>query len=457
MTKLLVCFLFVIGMTDSVIGQKLDLPQSLEMAKENYPMIKAKRAASKAAWQEVSATRNRYIPRLILQHQFTFSTGNNVEGGFFPNEGTISPSGGIRPHSIGTGAFGSLTSAIMEWNVYNFGRLSENVKAATADALASQLDFENELFQHQVRVADAYLLLLVTHKLTEIQEKNVQRAESFSEAVDAGVRARLRAGVDSSLAHAEYARARVLLLESQRNEQTQRYRLAELLGRNALSFDLEIDSMRFYAHLPAERIVDSDLRQNPLLKVRQARIDAANQRAVAMKRNFYPTISFVAAGWARGAGVDNLDGKYHTDFSSGVRYQVGNYLFGVTAKWRISDGFEVGRRYEKLRLTTEQNRELYNQQEIELERRGRESEMQYEVMMEKARVVPIQLRAARHAYAQAQARYNNGLTDLPTLLQSLFALNQAEADLAIAYSNVWRSRLMIASAKGDLSIFFDSL
>ena len=267
----------------------------------------------------------------------------------------------------------------------------------------------------------------------------------------------MRPGVDSSLAQAEYARARALLLESQRDERMQQYRLAELLGQNALEFDQEVDSMRFYSHLPAEKKIASGTGKNPLLKVQQARVDASVERAAAMKRNLYPTIAFVAAGWARGAGVDNNDGTYHTDFSSGTHYQVGNYLFGLTAKWRISDSFEVGKRLEKLRWLTEENNRLYDQQQIELQRQARESEMQYEVMMEKAHIVPQQLIAARQAYAQARARYDNGLTDLPTLLQSFVALNQAEASLAIAYSNVWRAQLMVASARGDLSIFLDSL
>ena len=83
--------------------------------------------------------------------------------------------------------------------------------------------------------------------------------------------------------------------------------------------------------------------------------------------------------------------------------------------------------------------------------------MQYEISLEQAVAAPIQLRAAQDAYRQASARYESGLTDLPTLMQSLVTLNRAEADMAIAYMNVWRSLLAIAGAKGDFAIFMNAV
>lgn len=83
--------------------------------------------------------------------------------------------------------------------------------------------------------------------------------------------------------------------------------------------------------------------------------------------------------------------------------------------------------------------------------------MQYDVARAQAHTAPVQLAAARQAYSQAGARYRSGLTDLPTLLQSMVTLNRAEADVAIAYSNVWRSLLMMAAVQGDLSLFLNAI
>lgn len=438
-------------------AQQVDLTHILQEATEKYPGIKAREADVKSAEREKSAVANAYIPRLTGQHQYTFGTGNNVEGAFYPNGVTISPSGGIRTESVDEGAFGSFTSALLEWDVYNFGKQSANNHAAQATVRMSETALENEIFQHQVKTADAYLLLLIAEKLTRIQHRNEERAASFSEAVDANVKSGLRPGVDSSLAHAEYAKAKILLLESQRHENSSRYRLMELLGRDATTEAISIDSMLFFNQLPSREESDEiSLNENPLLKLQLSKIAASQQQGIAMKRSFYPAITLVAAAWARGSGVSNTDQSYHTDFSSGVDYQVHNYLLGVALKWTPTDFFASNNRFKKYESIVQQQTEQYNEQQLSLKRQLKEAEMQYEVLLEQARTAPLQLTAAQQAYKQASARYKNGLTDLPTMLESVVALNRAEADMAITYSNVWRSVLMIAAAQGDLSYFIDA-
>ena len=77
--------------------------------------------------------------------------------------------------------------------------------------------------------------------------------------------------------------------------------------------------------------------------------------------------------------------------------------------------------------------------------------------LEQARQAPIQLQAAKQAYNQANSRYQSGLTDLPTLLQSVVTLNRAEVDGYVAISNVWRYLLLKAAAEGDLSLFMNQV
>lgn len=193
-------------------AQMVDLPALLEQSKASYPLIKARQMEVESAEQDLSVSRSEYIPRLAVQHQYTYGTSNSVAGSFYPNPAVISPSGSIRPENTYVATWGSFTSTIMEWNVFNFGKVSANVSSAKAGLATTQAAYENELFQHQVRLADAYLLTLISQQLTRIQESNLQRAYRFKEVVAAAVRSGLRAGVDSSLAYAEYAKAEMLLL-----------------------------------------------------------------------------------------------------------------------------------------------------------------------------------------------------------------------------------------------------
>lgn len=444
------------GQAMAFAQQPVDLTTALETATNNYPSIRAQAAAVQVASQDLHAATNAYVPRLLLQHQYTYATSNSVEGSYFPNAGTISPSGGIREENIDDATFGSFTSAILEWDVFSFGKIAANIKAAKSGVVSNESAYENEVFQHQVRVIDAYLMLLIAQKLYHIQEHNVKRAQEFSNAVAAGVRSELRPAVDSSLAYSEFAKAKILLLDSKRNQQSRAYQLMELLGMDENQRMITADSMLFYSETPLLR--DSLMAtSHPLLEMCQARIEYARLNGVVASRSFLPTVSLVAAGWARGSGISNATGDIRTDFQSGIDYQVSNYLLGVTAQWRISDLVSSRTQTKKWKYSTERQTELYNGQKLMLDRQLRDATAQYQVMQEQVRTAPIQLGAAQSAYNQAMARFENGLSDLPTLLQSVVALNRAEADLAIAYSNLWRSRLMVAAAKGDLSLFTDQI
>lgn len=438
-------------------AQTLTLAQAIEQGTQAYPFLKSKQAEIQSAEKRVQASRTEFLPSVIVQDQYTYATSNALNGSFFPNEGTaISTSGGIRPDNIYRGTTGSFASAVIDWRIINFGRVKASVKAAEADQQRSQSEYENELFQHQIRIIDAYLMLLVNQKLVEVQRSNLERAQTFKNVVDAGVQSGMRAGVDSSLATAEAVRARLQLLESQQREQVQRLRLSELTGQ--VQPGLRVDSMRFYTTLPQTTFhSDSISPKNPVLRLFQSQINLSTARSTALQRSMLPSISVVGAGWARGSGFANADETFSMDFNRGLGYQATNYLVGMVARWNLTNTLRLKHDYRSEQFQVERFRQLYNDQQLRITRQNREAETQLVLGLEQARQVPVQLRAARQAYNQAQARYQNGLADLPTLLQSFVTLNRAETDGYVATSNVWRFLLLKAAAEGDLSLFMNQI
>ncbi|GAB3914698.1 hypothetical protein GCM10028803_60520 [Larkinella knui] len=438
-------------------AQTLTLSQAIEQGTRAYPFLKSKQAEIQSAEKRIQSSRTDYLPTVILQDQYTYATSNSLNGSFFPNEGTsVSTSGGIRSDNIYQGTTGSFASAVIDWRVINFGRVKANVKVAEADLHRSQSDYENELFQHQIRIIDAYLTLLINQKLAEVQRSNVERAQTFKNVVDAGVQSGMRAGVDSSLATAEAVRARLQLLESQQREQVQRLRLSELIGQ--VQAGLRVDSMKFYTTLPQTTFQsDSISPKNPVLRFFQSQINFSSARTVALQRSMLPSISLVGAGWARGSGFANTGDAFSMDFSRGLGYQAYNYLFGVVARWNLTNTLRVKHDYRSEQFQVERFRQLYNDQQLRITRQNREADTQLQVGLEQARQAPVQLRAAQQAYNQAKARYQNGLADLPTLLQSFVTLNRAETDGYIATSNVWRYLLLKAAAEGDISLFMNQI
>ncbi|WP_229252602.1 TolC family protein [Dyadobacter helix] len=437
-------------------AQQVSLQEILDQGKQNFPFLKSKQSEIRSAESRIKSVKTDYLPAFVVQDQYTFGTNNNVNGGFFPNEGmAFSPSGGIRPENIYKGVFGSFTTALVDWRVFNFGKLNANVAAANAELTRSQADYENELFQHQVRIVDAYLVLLINQKLVTAQERNLERALVFKQVTDAAVGSGMRPGVDSSLASAEYAKARLLLLESQRSEKAQRLRLSELSG--VLQDNIQVDSMQFYSRLPVGTVSPDAFLKNPLLKLSQTQIDASAARSISIRKSSLPSVSLLAAGMARGSGVSNKDNAYRTDFGSGMNYQVYNYFFGISTRWNLTNILKVRNDYKSEQFQAERFREIYNTQKLQMDRQLRESDIQFALSMEQARLTPVQLNAARTAFLQAEARYQNGMTDLFTLAQSVNTLNRAEVDKYVANGNVWRSLLMKAAAAGDLSLFLNQL
>lgn len=436
-------------------AQQVKLHEALEQGKGNFPFLKAKQAEIRSAESRIKSVKTDYLPAFIVQDQYTYGTSNSVAGAFLPNEGSaLSPSGGIRPENIYTATFGSFTTALVDWKVFNFGKVNANVNVAKADLARSQADYENELFQHQVKIIDAYLLLLINQKLVDAQRQNLERAAVFKRVTDAAVTSGMRPGVDSSLAAAEYAKAQLLLLESQRSEKAQRLRFSELTGE--LRDSVQVDTMGFYSQLPAVSEIGSFLK-NPALKFSQAQIDASLARSLAVKRSYLPSVSLVGAGWGRGSGVSNKDDSFRTDFGSGVKYQVYNYLIGVSTRWNITNIFKVRNDYHAEQFQVERFKSLYQTQQLQLDRQTRESEIQFQLSLAQARLTPVQLAAARTAFNQAEARYQSGLTDLFTLAQSVNALNRAEVDKFVTNGNAWRSLLLKAAAAGDLDIFLSQI
>ena len=452
---LLFALLIMIPMSGS-LAQQVNLQEMLEEGTQNYPFLKSKQAEIRGAESRVKSVKTDYLPTLVIQDQYTFSTNNNVTGAFWPNEGSaLSPSGGIRPGNIYTGTFGSSTTAMVDWRVFNFGKVKANVKTAKAELTRNQADFENEIFQHQIRIVDAYLLLLINQKLVEAQQQNLERALIFKRVTDAAVGSGMRPGVDSSLASAEYAKAKLLVLESQRSTKAQALRLAELTGQ--LHDSIHVDTMQFYSKLPAGTFSTDAFLKNPALRLSQTQIDASFARSAAVRKSYLPSISLLGAGWARGSGVSNKDDSFHTSFFSGVNYQVFNYLFGVSTRWNLTNILRVRNDYKTEQFQVERFKALYQTQKLQLDRQSREANMQFLLSMEQARLTPVQLNAAQHAFNQAQARYRSGLTDLFTLAQSVNALNRAEVDKFVTNGNVWRALLMQAAAAGDLSIFLNQV
>ncbi|WP_020603933.1 TolC family protein [Spirosoma spitsbergense] len=458
----------LIGALSGVYGQAatppggtampLTLTQALDRVQQTYPSIKARQAQVSAALYGVKERQADYLPHTIFQSQALYGTSNQVQGTFFPNEGTAIPIvGAIKPAgNTPDMVWTSFATLLTDWAFFDFGKVRSTVQVARGEVATQKAALTNEIFQQQVRTADAYLLTLVTHELVQQQQANLTRVETFRQMTTARAQSGLRPGVDSSLAQAEVSRARLILTEAQQAEQTQKIRLGELTGLDPAAFS--VSQTAFYETLPATVAEATYIDNNPVLQIGQAEILTTQDQAKAARLSWLPSFRLLGAAWARGSGLDNVkaaDGNliYHKGLWDGVKFRAYDVMVGPVLYWELSNYWRASNRAQQFRLLGQSRQFDLDEERLGLNRQRETANLDYAFALASVTNADQQIRAARGAYEQSLSRYNAGLTGALELSQAFAILNRAEIDKAVSTASVWQSLLKQAAATGELSAF----
>lgn len=441
--------------------QKLSLKEALELAINNYGSVKAKANYAKASFSSVEQAKRDYLPNLVLSAQQDYGTVNGQNGPLYGFGGYgVASSGLPLPNQNWNAAFGSLYLANVNWEFFSFGKAKERIKVAREVAERDNMDLQQELFNHQVKVSAAYLNLLAAQKLTLSYKKNLFRADTFRQVVVTRALNGLIAGVDSSLANAEVSNAKIALTKAKDFEQEQSNKLAQLMGIPPTEFTL--DSF-FISHVPAgmEQSTDSDIANHPTLRWYQSRINVGKEQKKYLKTLYYPSLSLVGIFQTRGSGFRSdyaSDQQAFTqNYFDGIKPSRSNYLIGIGLTWNLTQPLRISKQVKGQTFTNQaltDEFELANQQiraQLVL------ADTKIENALSNYREVPTQVKAASDAFLQKSVLYKNGLTNLVDVTQALYALIRAETDRDIAYNNVWQALLYKAAASGDFSLFVNKI
>ena len=440
----------------------LTLQKALELARTNYPSLRGKLANIRAAEADVQGLNLAFLPQAGVQAQTLNATSNQVRGAYVSNGGLLLPISGVRTDGFrNQAAWTSGLSMVVDWEAITFGRRQARRSQARLSVEQAQADFEGELFTHQIRVCDAYLLALNAQKSVALQTANLQRAQGLQRIIRASTEGGLRPGIDSAVANAEVARARLQLLESQQLVQQQVLRLTELIGQPNPA--VQLDSMAFYDRLPQLPIAPgSNPALHPQLRVFQKNIELGRAGETLLKAAVLPSISVLGSLQGRGSGISEqaqADGTFRIDPSlgAGLPLRSFNYILGVTAIWRPTDLWRTKYALSAQRERINASQQAYEQQALGIQAAGQNAVLQLQLAQARAEQAPLQLDAAQQAYIQSQARYESGLDNIQALTQTSALLNRAEVDQALVTNSVWRALLLRAATAGDLDFFLQQL
>lgn len=463
---LLVCLLLLTSLStfaqSSEKPLKLNLHTALEKARTNYPSIKQKLEQKKLAEAKAQTTLKQYLPDVGFQAQALLGTSNQIHGMVQNYDGLVlGLTGATRQYSFDAKpTWSSVTAMTIDWQAVTFGQKAidkqlNNVEIDHADKL-----YEQEVFEHQIKVADTYLLALNAYKYAQLQQRNVRRTEDIVSVTKANANSGLKAGIDSSIAVAESTRALLLWMDSKVQAEKYLVKLSELIG-DATS-EIEIDTMQFFSHIPKTYQFDiSNPESHPELISMQVRKKVLQYQLDKIRNSARPELHVLGTFWGRGSGISQIPNEHNrfeiTSSLSGLKLRAFNYGVGATLVWHPSRLFQSTSKAKEQLHRIEALNHAYETSLQQVNADIKKADLQFNLALQSVQQTPIQLNAARHAYRQSRSRYENGLENIMLLTQVVDLYNKAETDYNLSISNLWRSLLLKAASKGDFSVFMDQI
>lgn len=423
----------------------------LEQAVKNYPLLKSKGFEVQAAGEGVNASKHTLVPSLDASYQANFATYNNLIG--MASSSFLIPISG--PPSAGnnyTGVFGSSASLVFNWQPVTFGQRNAQVDYSKAGLQYSTADAQNEIFQHKVKVINAYLELLAANELVKVYEKNYLRTETNLVAIKSLVVNGIKPGLDTAMFKAEISRAKIDLINVRKYKQQAQITLSQFLSSDN---PIDFSDSSYFTKLPSESLqlhIDSLL--HPLLSLFNSNIDLTKAKRKMLSRTMLPTLGVWGTTFARGSGIQ-YDGTVNS--ADGLSFQRYNYGVGVQLSLPLLQFARINPQVEQQELLVRSNEEKLQEVTLQLRKQLEMADTTLNNALEAAKENPILFQSSDFAYKAMLSRYRSGLANYADLIQAQYFLIKAEVENKNAYINAWKALLFKAAVKGDLNLFLNQV
>lgn len=455
-----VALLMLCSVTGTSFAQTLHLPEALSRSIQNYEKIKTKEALIGASEQTTKFQQSQHLPDVTLLAQQNFGTINAQNGPLYSYGGLgVGSTSMPLAEQNWNAAFGSLYLANINWDIFTFGRIKNQVKVARANESVQNIDLEQEVFNHQIKVAGAYFNLLASQRIKYVQEKNLQRAKVFLGTTVSKAASGLIPEVEASLAKAEVSNARTARIKAYDKELAYAKQLAVLLGESFQTYQLDSN---FNHKVPKANLQPAfNLQNHPLLRYQKSIVDKNREEEKLRRSSMWPSLSAFGVMQGRGSGFDwnyvQDNSAFSRSYTDGVGIHRSNYVVGLTLSWNLTNIHRNSLKFKAQKHITNSIQHDYQLLNQELAAQVNLSDQQLKNAYEVFDETKIQLLAAKDAFAQHTALYENGLSTIVDFTQYLYALNRAEIDYEIAQTNTWQALLLKTAAQGDLNLLLNAI
>jgi outer membrane protein TolC len=432
----------------------MTLDAALQYAVDHYPTMTAAIEQVNASVAQVQVARSAYLPRLDAMWQSNRATANNVFGQLLPQSVVPAMSGPVLASASSTSVWGSAAGALFSWDAVDFGLRSAGVREAEAGAAQARSQETVTRLDVQAAVGSAFLAVLAADQATLAADADVERRSVLSRAVHTLADNQLRPGADASRADAERAAAQTRAIQAKQASTVARTVLARVLGLQTATVQAEPGRLLESPPAPEPGSAPAAAAAHPLVQASQANVDLFRARESVLQRTDRPKLLLQSALFARGTGA-SPDGPFdtgigglgldRTNWAAGVQLVVPNLFDYASLKARRSAAGALTR--------AEQAR--HDETVLVVSAQQQAADAALDAALAVAQNTPIQVAAARQSEAQARARYDAGLASIVEVAEAQNLLASAEYQDALARVDVWRARLAVAVARGDLAPFID--
>lgn len=424
----------------------LTMEQAVAAALQKYPAVRVSEAEIRGASAGIQLARTAYLPQLNAVAGINRATRNNVLGLLLPSQILAPVTGPVLGTNSLASAWGSTVGVLVTWEPFDFGLREANVAAAEAGRARAEAAVVRTRLEVATLVADSVLTLVAAEQTVAVAQAAVERSREWQRITDALVKAELRPGVESSLARAEQAAAEAQLIRARQSVAESKAALSALVGIEAQSLNVAADKL---LATPEPPTANGDLKANPAALEANAAVGESEARLHALSRTYFPRFNLQGTSYARGTGA--LPDGQLLGGVNGLGPNIQNWAVGFTVTFPVFDlsGIRARKSAETARLDAERGR--YEQVLIDLKARRDRALAAYEGAVQVAQTTPVATEAAQTALSQATARYQSGLGTALDVADAQRRLAQSEIDERLARLAIWRARLAVYAAEGDIT------
>jgi len=441
-------FVAVVALRAQPAPAPLTITQAVEGAARIYPSIRVTQEQMTAAAAGIRLAQTAFLPRVDGLAQVNRATRNTFYGLLLP-QGVIAGVDGVPANNLGS-VWDSALGVLVTWQPFDFGLRAANVAAATAGRERAQATVNRTQYDVSVATADAFLTVIAAQQTARAARSSVDTWQVLLKSIHALVAAQLRPGADESRVQAELALAQTQVAQAEQAIEIARATLAQFVG--IAPQQLSLDAGKLGNQLPPERSEPPlQTAANPLSIEQNSAIAQAQSQLTALERTYYP--QFFVQGLAAARGTGMLTDGARLGGANGLGPTTQNYGVGLTVTFPVMDKFAI---HEQEAIESANIRAGQAQYSLIATNLQAQFDTALATMKGARRVAentPVEVSSAQTAFQQATARYQAGLAPIDDVAQAQRLLVQAQIDDALARLNVWRARLQVETARGNIQPF----